>query len=72
LPFSLVILLTSYLSINGDIVGAIIGVTGGYLTGMLYYSYRHLSNISWPISLLLLPFVLGFLTVNIWGVYYYL
>jgi curved DNA-binding protein CbpA len=72
LPFSLVILLTSYLSINGDIVGAIIGVTGGYLTGMLYYSYRHLSNIPWPISLLLVPFVLGFLTVNIWGVYYYL
>lgn len=72
LPFSLVIWLTSYLSINGDIIGAIIGVTGGYLTGMLYYGYRHLSNISSPISLLLLPFVLGFLTVNIWGVYYYL
>ncbi|MBC1193956.1 DnaJ domain-containing protein [Microcystis aeruginosa BLCCF158] len=72
LPFSLVIWLTSYLSINGDIIGAIIGVTGGYLTGMLYYSYRHLSNISSQISLLLLPFVLGFLTVNIWGVYYYL
>jgi len=72
LPFSLVILLTSYLSINGDIIGAIIGVTGGYLTGMLYYGYRHLSNIPWSISLLLLPFVLGFLTVNIWGVYYYL
>lgn len=72
LPFSLVILLTSYLSINGDIIGAIIGVTGGYLTGILYYSYRHLSNISSQISLLLLPFVLGFLTVNIWGVYYYL
>ncbi|MFM8300734.1 MAG: DnaJ domain-containing protein [Microcystis aeruginosa] len=72
LPFSIVILLTSYLSINGDIIGAIIGVTGGYLTGILYYSYRHLSNISSQISLLLLPFVLGFLTVNIWGVYYYL
>ncbi|NCS25426.1 MAG: DnaJ domain-containing protein [Microcystis aeruginosa BS13-02] len=72
LPFSLIILLTSYLSINGDIIGAIIGVTGGYLTGILYYSYRHLSNISSQISLLLLPFVLGFLTVNIWGVYYYL
>ena len=72
LPFSLVIWLTSYLSINGDIIGAIIGVTGGYLTGMLYHSYRHLSNISSPISLLLLPFVLGFLTVNIWVVYYYL
>ena len=72
LPFSLVIWLTSYLSINGDIIGAIIGVTGGYLTGVLYYGYRHLSNISSPISLLLLPFVLGFLTVNIWGVYYYL
>ncbi len=72
LPFSLVIWLTSYLSINGDIIGAIIGVTGGYLTGILYYGYRHLSNISSPISLLLVPFVLGFLTVNIWGVYYYL
>ena len=72
LPFSLVIWLTSYLSINGDIIGAIIGVTGGYLTGVLYYGYRHLSNISSPISLLLLPFVLGFLTVNIWVVYYYL
>jgi curved DNA-binding protein CbpA len=72
LPFSLVIWLTSYLSINGDIIGAIIGVTGGYLTGILYYGYRHLSNISSQISLLLLPFVLGFLTVNIWGVYYYL
>jgi curved DNA-binding protein CbpA len=72
LPFSLVIWLTSYLSINGDIIGAIIGITGGYLTGILYYGYRHLSNISSQISLLLLPFVLGFLTVNIWGVYYYL
>jgi tetratricopeptide (TPR) repeat protein len=72
LPFSLVIFITSYLPINGDIIGAIIGVTGGYLTGMLYYGYRYLSNISSLISLLLLPFVLGFLTVTLWGVYYYL
>jgi curved DNA-binding protein CbpA len=72
LPFSLIIFLTSYLSISGDIIGAIIGITGGYLTGMLYYGYRHLSNISWLISLLLIPFMLVFLTANLWGVYYYL
>jgi curved DNA-binding protein CbpA len=72
LPFSLVILISSYLPINGDIIGAIIGITGGYLTGMLYYGYRHLSNISSPISLLLLPFVQGFLTAHLWGIYYYL
>jgi len=72
LPFSLVIFITSHLSISGDIIGAIIGITGGYLTGMLYYGYRHLSNISLPISLLLIPVVLVFLTANLWGVYYYL
>jgi curved DNA-binding protein CbpA len=72
LPFSLVIFITSHLSLSGDIIGAIIGITGGYLTGMLYYGYRHLSNISLPISLLLIPIVLVFLTANLWGVYYYL
>jgi tetratricopeptide (TPR) repeat protein len=72
LPFSIVILISFYLPINGDIIGAIIGIAGGYLTGMLYYGYRHLSNISLLISLFLIPLVLCFLAANIWGVYYYL